>query len=265
MIFNIRVLRALDGMLVSLLSVVVLLLLLKAGVITPGGHSWDLLLLAPVALAGLLTFAIPATPPPRPKWVRHRQWLCAFALAWLLLAPFMVWYNVAPTNSYLILNLFAALVAAVGWLSNLNELTVDLAEAYGDAPLAMEGRINRYLLLFLFLVVVALGFDLYITNSPSQPPPFDNLRILLMSLGRWGFAVLLLPTLPILLTMSLLLRVRFVVARQLRYELHEADNRARVTADGDGTTIILESGATVVVPHQPPPLPGSSATPESTP
>jgi len=133
-------------------------------------------------------------------------------LGWLNfgLAPFLVWANRLPTESYFNQMLLVLLISGTLFLSSLNVVLAHLAAMLPDEALRLETRGFALLNRILLLGGLAIALIYFGLHQMSDLPFGVRISLLIMErYGRWLMLGLLL--LPLATTMALLWRIKEVV------------------------------------------------------
>ena len=144
---------------------------------------------------------------------QERPWRNALDRAKLLglvnfgLCPFLYWHNRMPGETFFSAAVFVLALSAALFLFNLNVVLKQLGAMLPDETLRHETilftTLNRWLLATLFLLSLAYGALLYVSQPPLE---FGILFFWLNRLGLWLLTFFAL--LPLAMTMALLWKTK---------------------------------------------------------
>lgn len=211
LVVQMKVLRALDAIYYALAAFFVLLVHPSLGRDQLG--IADIMCALPAFVVAWSSFGLPLAFPGNSNWPSGVFRLRLFALALAGLTPLGIWWSADPYNSYLMVNCVLAVFAAAGVLFYLNLLVCELAAASGNKGTELEARVVRYMLFYLLLVPLAIVTVAVILLAIKFGfHPYDVLRQIT---SRLPGPALLALVLPILMAMTLLFRVRGILAREI--------------------------------------------------
>ena len=135
--------------------------------------------------------------------VRFR--LCALACAWL--TPFLIWWISSPSNLYLYLNALVAAGAAAAVIFHLNVIMLKVARFSGNGGLEMEANMAKVFTLYMALILIfgLLCGSLILAWFRNSSLGIGAFVIIFDLIPR---PILYLPLMPVVLTATLLARVR---------------------------------------------------------
>ena len=138
-----------------------------------------------------------------PNWRRHVVYLRWASMAAFGLSPFVHWWLRAPEGFYLFINAVICIIAAIIVLFQLNFIVFELARLASHGGLEIEARMARHAALYVSLVCL-LAVILVAAALGGRGVGLDTF-LLMRSLP---IPVLYVPLLPVVLTMTLVARIR---------------------------------------------------------
>jgi hypothetical protein len=231
-----RVLRCFDGICYSLLALVVLICPQMAPLwaqryVHPIGVNIlgqiDVLSVTPMLAIAWFCHRLPLAVDGVLDWHRPVIRVRLYSLACAGLFPLAVLWTTLPQNTYLGINTMLAGAAAIGLLCNLNRLVHGLAVRCKNDIMTAECVLTAHLLIYgLVVPYAALLFLLQLLRFFYQQP----VHMLLLSLPNWILMILLVLVLamvtPMAFTVTLLMRMRPILAQELLHALQPADEAA---------------------------------------
>ncbi len=223
----IRTIRALDGILYSLLALLALLLHPTVGRDPLGGI--DLFCAIPAFTLAWFCLGLPAAMLAESKWQHGVHRLRLSALAFAGLAPFAVWWLRRPASNYLVVNFLLCALAGACVAFFLTVVCGQLSRELGRSHLAWESRLARGIVFWGLIVVGFGGITLVLLISLiffKDHTPGRSLASFLGLAGRLrlgnqahsrlpAIAAAFVAIAPVVFLVSLVVRLRFAVLAYL--------------------------------------------------
>lgn len=205
-----RLIRALDAIVYAFGLLTVMLIFPSAGRNELG--QFGLVLMIPALALAAAVWWLPETFHALEKWPGVVTGLRAAAIALAGLAPFALYWLRSPADPYLFVNALLCGIALLALFQLLNSLVGQLAGLVGYTALEVEARLTGMLVFYLslvpylaFHVVIAVGV-FWLHMQPQQ--------VIARLAQEVPNVVILTALFPPVLSVSVLVRARYMITRQ---------------------------------------------------
>lgn len=207
---QLKIIRGLDGVFLASLSIIVMIFHPSLGRDELG--VVNLICVAPIAVIAWFIYQLPPQLDSIKNWQNVIVNLRIFTFGFALLSPFLVWWNKIPDNMYLLINSQLAALAGIGFIFNLNRLIQELTIFSGHKSMEWESRFIKLVIFYSMLIpLIAILLTYTIDSLITSGNAFKDYHTILSITPKWFRAIIIAP---VILTFSLLYRIRHFLARQ---------------------------------------------------
>ncbi len=197
---NINLLRALDGILLGGLFLMILILM-QLWLPTPPLLIAKFLYIIPLFIICRAVFKIPSTAYPNRAWKIVLKRIRFFSAATVALSPFWAWWKNFPYNPYLRINVVLLALAAMLTIYNFVNLSIISKKKNPQTFMLIFSRITRFAILYIIIApFITFIIAAYYTENYSW-----SIIILFLTYKK---IIISIAILPVFMTAFILMRWR---------------------------------------------------------